>query len=60
MLDEREALEAIRAINGSKLGGNCLNVEVSICSRVYCVISVREADVYRMIILFSCRSPTQV
>ena len=32
MADEREAREAIRGINGSKLNGNILNVEVSIYS----------------------------
>jgi len=30
MVYEREALEAIRALNGSMLNGNSLNVEVSI------------------------------
>jgi len=30
MTDEREALEAIRALNGSKLNGSNINVEVSI------------------------------
>ena len=30
MPDEREALTAIRALNGYKLNGNSINVEVSI------------------------------
>jgi len=30
MANERDAQEAIRALNGSKLNGNCINVEVRV------------------------------
>jgi len=38
MADEREALEAIRELNGTKLSGSLINVEVSGCvAEVECV-----------------------
>jgi len=36
MSDEREAREAIRALNGTKLNGNSLNVEVSVIVLTNC------------------------
>jgi len=52
MADEREALEAIRALNGSKLGGNCLNVEVSIY--VLVLVSLYVSEMLRNCWRFFC------